>query len=317
MKLFIYLIYIVLGCNVLMVSCGKKSKGEITAPVPEKGLKMATGFQLPVIPDTIYLPESRKEFLLKHYWDKFPFHDTIAVFNRDMVNEGCMGFLGLMSEQETPLLIREKAWNVLTEQLANEERACEVFSDFMREYLFDSNSPGYDELLYAEFLQSLSEHIDPNDVRQSTFRFRLELIRRNLPGSRASDFTYCLPDGKKSTLSRTKVQGNRLLLLFYDPECGHCEEIIGQIENDETLAQAVQAGKASVLAVYTEGNDSVWRASVGRMPVAWQVVTDHEQIKEHALYDLKAMPTLYLLDGNKRVLLKDAPYAIIKEHLRD
>lgn len=38
-------------------------------------------------------------------------------------------------------------------------------------------------------------------------------------------------------------------------------------------------------------------------------------MKEEALYDLKAMPSLYLLDGQKRVLLKDAPLSQIREVL--
>lgn len=44
------------------------------------------------------------------------------------------------------------------------------------------------------------------------------------------------------------------------------------------------------------------------MPEGWTVGTDREAVKTGALYDLKAMPSLYLLDGQKRVLLKDVPY---------
>ena len=43
--------------------------------------------------------------------------------------------------------------------------------------------------------------------------------------------------------------------------------------------------------------------------------SDHETVKQGALYDLKAMPSLYLLDGTKRVLLKDAPYVKIREEI--
>ena len=51
------------------------------------------------------------------------------------------------------------------------------------------------------------------------------------------------------------------------------------------------------------------------MPEGWTVGTDHEAIKTGALYDLKAMPSLYLLDGNKQVILKDAPYEQIHKTL--
>lgn len=36
------------------------------------------------------------------------------------------------------------------------------------------------------------------------------------------------------------------------------------------------------------------------MPEGWIVVRDNMEVKEKALYDLKAMPSIYLLDGEKR-----------------
>lgn len=318
MKVLTPLIGLSLACSCLLaVSCGTKGKDKSVSSNPESRMEVAVGFPLPVIPDTILLPELRKEFLLEHYWDNFPFADTATVANREAISEGCLTFLDLLADGETSPLLRKASWDTLSASIVGEEKAYEAFSDFIRESLFDSNSTRYNEELYAEFLQSLSRHIAPDDARQSTFRFRIDLIRRNAPGTPATDFSYYTPTGRKSTLSRTRVHGNRLLLLFYDPECGHCEEIIGKIKRDDRLAEMIQADKATVLAVYTEGNDSVWRTSIAGMPSSWTVATDREQIKEQALYDLKAMPTLYLLDDNRRVLLKDAPYEQIREQLAE
>jgi hypothetical protein len=44
------------------------------------------------------------------------------------------------------------------------------------------------------------------------------------------------------------------------------------------------------------------------LPKEWIVGTDREEIKQRCLYDLKAMPSLYLLDGDKKVILKDVSY---------
>ncbi len=53
------------------------------------------------------------------------------------------------------------------------------------------------------------------------------------------------------------------------------------------------------------------------MPEGWTVGTDREAVKTGALYDLKAMPSLYLLDGKKTVLLKDAAYEKICAALQE
>lgn len=77
---------------------------------------------------------------------------------------------------------------------------------------------------------------------------------------------------------------------------------------DKLLKQEVDTGNLTVLAIYTEGNEKVWKDTLGELPEGWIVGTDREEIKQCCLYDLKAMPSLYLLDGDKKVILKDASY---------
>ena len=74
------------------------------------------------------------------------------------------------------------------------------------------------------------------------------------------------------------------------------------------LQQEVDAGNLTVLAIYTEGNLDVWKTTISELPKEWIVGTDREEIKQRCLYDLKAMPSLYLLDGDKKVILKDVSY---------
>ena len=146
-------------------------------------------------------------------------------------------------------------------------------------------------------------------------KYKLDLIRRNNVGDKATDFAYWLPDGTRHKLSATKAAGDRLLLVFYDPDCESCHEVLGQMISDKVLADAVASRRVSVLAVYTEGDDGVWRSSLGDMPPSWTVGTDRLAVKEGALYDLKAMPAIYLLDGSGRVLMKDARYGDVRKAL--
>ena len=87
---------------------------------------------------------------------------------------------------------------------------------------------------------------------------------------------------------------------------------------DDTRHGAGSCGRyrqLTVLAIYTEGNPEAWENDLSSIPSGWLAGTDREAIKLGALYDLKAMPSLYLLDGEKRVLLKDAPYSRIRAEL--
>ena len=198
-----------------------------------------------------------------------------------------------------------------------QEHARKVLTQTADDYLFNPNSPFYNEGVYGMYLETLLEALPAGDAMRSSYNFRRELVKRNNPGSRATDFAYNLPDGTRRTLAATPVKNDRLLLVFYDSECESCHEVLLQMAADTALAEAVRTGKLSVLAIYTEGNEEAWRKALPDMPEGWTVGTDREAVKTGALYDLKAMPSLYLLDGKKTVLLKDAGYEKIRAALQE
>ncbi|MBR5443690.1 MAG: hypothetical protein IKV22_04820 [Paludibacteraceae bacterium] len=57
-----------------------------------------------------------------------------------------------------------------------------------------------------------------------------------------------------------------------------------------------------VVAVYIDNEVEVWKKA--QYPSTWLSVYAPE-IDKQDLYDIKALPTLYLLDAQKRVVVKD------------
>ena len=190
-----------------------------------------------------------------------------------------------------------------------------MFMRLMDDYLYNPNSPYYNETLYAAYLRRMLQSTALDEARKSSLKFKLELISRNNVGKAATDLTYYLADEECRTLRTTTVQGDKLLLEFYDPECPSCHEELKAMMADRALADAVDTGTLTVLAVYTEGNDEVWRKALTDMPRSWLIGNDRQQVKDCALYDLKAMPSLNLLDKDKTVLLKDAAYDTVRQAL--
>lgn len=302
---------------VLMTACQVKS-GSAGAPVAKQDTvseSVQAQFPFPEIPATLTEPEARKAWLLTHYWDKFSFADTTLVNNRDVTEQGFVNFIALLADGTTPEALTRESLENWCAGFVGKDHARRVLTKTTDDYLYNPNSPFYNEGLYGMYLEALLGKLPQTDAMRSAYRFKLELVKRNNVGDRATDFTYYLPDGTRRTLAATSIKNDRLLLMFYDPECESCHEVLLQMAADRALAEAVKAGRVSVLAVYTEGNDEAWRKALPDMPRGWTVGTDHEAVKQGALYDLKAMPSLYLLDGQKRVVLKDAAYAKIRAAL--
>ena len=72
------------------------------------------------------------------------------------------------------------------------------------------------------------------------------------------------------------------------------------------LGDLIEQGRLKILVLYPDEDLVAWRQHLGDYPSQWINAYDKGmKITSQRLYDLKAIPSLYLLDENKRVLAKD------------
>ena len=62
----------------------------------------------------------------------------------------------------------------------------------------------------------------------------------------------------------------------------------------------------TVLTVYPDDDLQEWKSHLPQLPSNWLNAYDTDMvITKEKLYDLRFIPTIYLLDKNKKVILKD------------
>ncbi|MDE6802550.1 MAG: DUF5106 domain-containing protein, partial [Muribaculaceae bacterium] len=77
----------------------------------------------------------------------------------------------------------------------------------------------------------------------------------------------------------------------------------------------IKSDELMIFAVYAEGNRSVWERTKADMPDNWIVGYDMSGVLDNELYSLPAMPVIYLLDSDRRVLLKDPEFSTVLQNL--
>ena len=78
------------------------------------------------------------------------------------------------------------------------------------------------------------------------------------------------------------------------------------LESSGVINNKISNKQLKVLAIYTDKDEKVWLDHVSEMPAKWiQGKDEYEYLYKNKVYDLRAIPTIYLLDSNKTVLLKD------------
>ncbi|WP_294627267.1 hypothetical protein [uncultured Bacteroides sp.] len=141
--------------------------------------------------------------------------------------------------------------------------------------------------------------------------FLQKAAQKNRPGTRAANFAYLNRQEKKTTLYRIKA--NRLLLLFYEPDCPHCIETINTLDNHPRLRRQVREKTWTILAIYADGDRILWQREKDKLPRDWNAGFATAEIFDRELYILPEMPTIYLLDKDKTVLLKETtPQELLK-----
>lgn len=281
---------VVLSCIILNVlfSCARKNE-----KLPDSA-KVDTGTKLSV--------ETSPERLFFHYWDNFDFKDTIALRDPAIGEQLLVDFIA--SFPKFPDTISSRAIKHMLSKAKPFPTSFEFFKKQYEHYLHDPNSPVRNDLYYKPVLEFLLDSCKLGEADKYIYNAQLAMVKKNNVGSAAVDFEFQIPTGGKRKIS--SVHAPFVLLFFYEPGCPHCETAIAELQTSTRFRQLVDKGILNVLAIYALGDHNVWKAYQSHIPATWTNGFDSgKQVLAKGLYDIRASPTIYLLDINKKVLLKD------------
>ena len=245
------------------------------------------------------------QVLLPQYsaWEGFAFENKQAIESREAEERFARFLLGL--EHQTPTQQAEQIGALLAK--AEQNNATARFLTLAEKYLYDPNSPYRNDERYLLFLQYAATHQLADYTTNPRYQKHYAMVQKNRVGHKATDFPYTTQAGEEGHLYG--VQSQYILLFFHDPNCEECQYVKQQLESQH--AHFAQKG-VQVVAVYIDDEVEAWQKA--QYPSAWLSVYAPE-IDKQDLYDVKALPTLYLLNTQKRVLLKDVRLEEVINHL--
>lgn len=292
--------------------------GVLLAAIVICGITMAQNpeeLPMPQIPAELTERSERVRYATDHYWDPLDFNDTSRSADEAFMGQNFANFALFLTYLPDSVSVANSAAIFLDKAAVNAE-AYALARKTARQYLAGFDSPMRNDEIWLCFLDVLSSRTDLSESDRAKYDYELEMARKNRTGTEASDFAYeKRGTGEESSLKETPAGSKGMILMFYDPDCDHCQATIYEMEESEPLARMLGQGEISVLAVDVEEDKEAWLESNQDLPAPWTVGFNTDSLVDREVYAMSGMPVLYLLDAQRRVVAKDVTFRQIMEIL--
>lgn len=285
-------------CSILSAACTAEHADKPAADVAAADSTVSE-LPMPMVPANIEQPSERAAYMIRHFWDTLNFDDTVRCCKKDFIEQNFSNFVAMFPVADESA--QKAAVETLLKRAAANASAYGLMVETACKYLYDPNSPMYNEQIYELFVDSELSNAATDEAQRERLKTEKQWIGMNAPGTIATDFKYRTAAGTVTTLLKTPIN-NQLLLVLYDPTCDHCHEIIEQLGRNAEINGCIAEGTLTVLAI-----NLVAKHPPGDLPSNWHSGTDLSNIDDRDLYIIRATPSLYILDTTHTILAKDIP----------
>ena len=262
-------------------------------------------YKVPEAPAMLAGQERIDDFYARNWWRDFDFADTAQATLSDT------SFMVRLFADWATVLERvpretgaECVEQVMDRASAN-KKTFEWFVMAARGVLSDPNSQLRDDELYMPVLRLRIASPFTDEATRERCRYRLDILSQNRIGHKANNIRYTLFDGFEGTLYGIKAEFT--LVFINNPGCEMCRTVREEICASALLTNYISSGRLKVLAIYPDQDLDEWLRYRSEIPSNWINGYDKECVmRTSGTYNLAAIPSLYLLDKDKTVLVKDA-----------
>jgi thiol-disulfide isomerase/thioredoxin len=249
-----------------------------------------------------------------HYWDGINFWDErVARTPASLFDERLDKYYNTLVYPHADSVIKELDW-MLGFASANDEMSRYLLVKFINRYL--SQKYMWEDAVFVHLYQkyfSQKEYSWLTPQGKKIITERAYSLMANLMGNPAENIS--LPDTAGKTISLYADSSRFTIVCFWDPTCGHCQETLPVLDSMYQAKWKAMGVKMFAVAKETSGSKNDWLLFIQMHHLQeWKnVYYSKEEEKKRVdanipgysqLYDVQTLPTVYLLDKDKRIVAK-------------
>jgi thiol-disulfide isomerase/thioredoxin len=262
-------------------------------------------------------------FYKAHYWDGISFMDERVVRTPFFLPKLERYYREVIAHTPADSIIKDIDYKLLL------ARSSPGMYKFLLNWLTDEylnpKYMGQDAVFVHLFQKYHSKGLSPwlNEKQMETISRRAYMQMENLIGVKAANLEMLDTAGKPKNLY--DVNADHVLLVFWDPTCGHCKEELPRI--DSIYRASWKKKNLRIFAVLTEDHKAEWLKYINTNNLRdWIHVYQTKEMADALYaaqrpgykqsYDVIQTPTLVLLDKEKRIIGKKLTWQQLNEFLQ-
>ena len=260
----------------------------------------------PVVPETPTLPNGRKDSLFPyryfkdHFWDDIPPADD-RLLRTPIFHMKLKQFFERVVVQDPDSINKEA--DILVAKTKGNKETFKYIVWYMTTTYENHTIMGFDAIFVhqVELYYMTKQAYWVDTVTNDKIIHRALTIKPLLLGKQAP--SLIMQDTLDKNVSLYDVKAKYIVLIFWDPDCGHCQKVLPKLR--EEYDKKLKAKGVQVYAVDIEDNSEKWKKFIIDNKMNW--INAHDKYKQYPLrqlYDIYSTPVIYVLDENKKIRAK-------------
>ncbi len=288
--------------------------------------------QEPVLPADLKIQRTKEDtikayhYFKDHFWDGVNFWDDRLARTPSSLFEAKLDkYFDQLVTPHPDSVIKEIDW-MLGYASISEEMTKFLLLKFVNRYLVQKYM--WEDAVFVHLFEkyfSNKTYSWLTDKGRKTITDRAYSLMANITGTAAADIE--LPDTAGKSRALYTTESPYVVVCFWDPTCGHCKEIVPQLDSMYQSKWKAEGLKVFAVAKETDGTKNDWMKFIHDHSLEDWINVYYSKSDEKArvdsgipgysqLYDVQSFPTLYLLDKDKKIIAKKLTFDQIDEILQ-
>lgn len=189
------------------------------------------------------------------------------------------------------------------------------------ELFIADKSKYHSDSLSFELIRSFLNREDIDELYKIRYRFILKNLSLNKVGSIANNFEFSYVSGERDSLYC--IGSEIVILIFASEGCPNCQRLKTRL-NSRFLRELVSSGKVAILYLSDHRDFEKWQQTYNNHSHI-NYIFDHNRVVTNLnfdynnsssyLYYVQNLPVIYVLDSDKKVLLRGVSYQFLEKFL--